>query len=74
MSLSFYRALEQTRSVLLELKKLIAYDLTKLDNSSGQLTLDQSVWLRSERRIHKLQVEVRDCKIALSSAIGVVNS
>lgn len=48
---SLANALEQVKSVLLELERFVAYDLTTVTSDSSEFRIDKSVLLRSEKRL-----------------------
>ncbi|KAL8785739.1 MAG: hypothetical protein Q9213_003206 [Squamulea squamosa] len=74
LSASFYRQLEKTEKTLLDLDKFIAYKLTKTDSHGAQLAVDRSVWLRSEKKIDRFRIRVRECKADLVSTVMSINS
>ncbi|KAL8825899.1 MAG: hypothetical protein Q9170_007614 [Blastenia crenularia] len=71
---SFCRAIEKSRQVFLNLEKLVAYDLTVVDDQTGQVRLGRSRWLRAQKRIEQAQLDVRYCRIELATAISLMTS
>ena len=74
--MSLHRAVTRTKEVLLHVENLIAYRLTTTmgSGSSTTLRIDRSAWLRDSEQLHKAQKNIRDCRLGLSTAIGLLNA
>ncbi|KAI4181594.1 MAG: hypothetical protein L6R41_006525, partial [Letrouitia leprolyta] len=71
---SFYRSIERAKRIILSLDSLIAYDLTIIDDQTGQHRLDRSAWLRAQKKVEQAQLNIRECRIELSTAVGLITS
>ncbi|KAL8673685.1 MAG: hypothetical protein Q9168_001900 [Polycauliona sp. 1 TL-2023] len=71
---TYHRTIERTKEVLMSLDKLIAYRLTKRESRVDLPRVDRSTWLRSQRRIDRLLQDIRDCRMRLSNAIGIITA
>ena len=70
---SLGNALDHVKSTLLQLEKLVAYELTTFD-CAGSPRVDKSTFFRQERRLQQLKDDVRADRIALGSALNLFTS
>ena len=71
---SLISSLNRVKSILLQLESYISYQLTTLAADGENIRLDKSVYLRAERRLHKLKDEIHTSRIALASALSLFAS
>ena len=66
--------LKKSNETVLRVEKLINYELTTYDDRTGQLRVDKSTWLRRQKNIEQAQIDVRNCRIELSSAVNLLTA
>lgn len=71
---SLCAALEKTRSSLTILETMVTYKLIAIRGKQNEASLDRSVWLRLEPKVHKLMDEVGSCKTDLALALNIFNA
>lgn len=71
---SFQRAFERSQQLLLDLEKLIAYELTTFDDRTGRLRVDRSAWLQTQEKVDQAKSRVRLCRMELSTAVNLLTS
>ncbi|KAK4692437.1 hypothetical protein P7C71_g4769, partial [Lecanoromycetidae sp. Uapishka_2] len=70
--LSMCQASERLQGHLERLDNLIAYELTTVRGKDNEVKLDRSVWLRVEPQVQRLKEEIRDDRIRMASASGLL--
>lgn len=66
-------ALQRAKSALLELEKLIVYNLTTIPDSNGEVDIDPSAWFMNQSAIRSWRAEILDRKLGLLGALGLLN-
>ncbi|MCJ1391225.1 hypothetical protein MMC18_004087 [Xylographa bjoerkii] len=63
--------LQRTKDIVLELDILLRYGLTKITTKGEKI--DVIAWMRTESKVHALKERLRNVKIDLIVAIGIMN-
>ena len=71
---SLTRALERTRATVLDVERIIAYDLTVVESKDGTVRIDKTRWLREGRRVQALKERMRSDNIHLLSGLSLLAS
>lgn len=67
------RALERTKSTILDLEKLIVYNLTTTADSHGKLRIDPWAWITHEAAVRNLRTQIGDRERELLTALSFLN-
>lgn len=67
------RALERTKSTILDLEKLIVYNLTTIADSHGKLRIDPWAWITHEAAVRNLRTQIGDRERELLTALSFLN-
>lgn len=70
---SIGRALERTKSTLLELEKLIVYDLTTTADSNGETQIQPWAWVRAQGEVRTLRAHILERRLGLLTALSPMN-
>ena len=66
--------LNRANEKLLELERLIEYELTKAPGSDGELRINKTAWMRNQGKAKVLMDEIRSIRTNLVTSLGVLGS
>ena len=69
-SLSLLNALNKTKTALLDLEKVIVYDLTKSGQSDA---VSKTAWFMSRGKVERMKNQIREAKMDLHAATSISN-
>ena len=71
---SVTNSLRQAKEILIELEALHNRLNTSASGSSGSTTFNKVAWLREQRKVRKAQEDLRNVRLKLAAALGILNS
>jgi len=66
-------ALNQAKATVLDLEKIIFYDLTNITTRGGY-RVDRSSWLRAETKVAAIKERIKAANISLVNALSLLNA
>jgi len=66
-------ALDQAKATVLDLEKIIFYDLTTITTCGGH-RVDRSSWLRAENKVVAMKERIKAANISLVNALSLLNA
>lgn len=66
-------ALERAKGTLLELEKLVIYNLTTIPDSNGEVDIGPSAWFMNQSVVRSSRVKILDRKLSMPGALGLLN-
>ena len=71
---SVTNSLRYANEKVVELESLHSQLTTNASRSSGSTTFNKTVWLREQKRVKKMQEDLRNVRLKLAGALSVLNS